>query len=365
MITIRDITRYLDSVAPPALQESYDNAGLLVGNDSLPVSRVLITLDCTEEVVDEAIKTGCNLIVAHHPIVFKGLKRLTGKNYIERTVIKAIKNDIAIYASHTNLDNIKGGVNYKIGRKLGLKDIKILDRKKGILRKLTVFVPKENTDELLEALHAAGAGNIGNYTHCSFRVSGTGTFKPTDKADPHIGKQGRMEHVNEEQIEVVLPMYNEQAVLKAMFEVHPYEEVAYFLHTLENEYQETGSGAIGELPEAMHPAEFLRHLKTCMQLNTVRYTAMGNKKIQKVALCGGSGSFLLQQAIRSGADAFVTADFKYHEFFDAEGRILIADIGHYESEIFTKELFYDLLSEKFPNIALDLSLTVTNPISYI
>jgi dinuclear metal center YbgI/SA1388 family protein len=365
MTTIRQITSYLETIAPPQLQESYDNAGLLTGNVNDQLNGILLTLDCTEEVVEEAIRLGCNLIVAHHPIIFKGLKSITGKNYVERTIIKAIKNDIAIFASHTNLDSVSHGVNYKISQKIGLQNTSILAPKSGILKKLVVFVPKENTDELLEALHKAGAGNIGKYSHCSFRSAGKGRFKPGEEADPHIGKANKLEEVEEEKLELIVPANVEQQVLKAMLKAHPYEEVAHFVTTLDNQYQEVGSGMIGDLPEPMEPKEFLLHLKEKMQLQCIRHTPLISKKVQKVALCGGSGSFLLKDAIRRGADAFVTADFKYHEFFDAEGKLVIADIGHYESEIFTKELFFEILSEKFANIAVNFSKIVTNPVSYI
>lgn len=365
MTTIRQITSYLEAIAPPQLQESYDNAGLLTGNANDPVKGILLTLDCTEEVVEEAISTGCNLVIAHHPIIFKGLKSITGKNYIERTIIKAIKHDIAIFASHTNLDSISNGVNSKISQKIGLQQTSILAPKSGILKKLVVFVPKANTEELLEALHQAGAGNIGNYSHCSFRTAGHGRFKPSQAANPHIGEANRLEEVEEVKLELIMPANVEQQVLTAMLQAHPYEEVAHFITTLDNQYQEVGSGMIGELATPMEPKDFLMHLKEKMQLQMIRHTNLIGRKIQKVAVCGGSGSFLLKDALRKGADAFVTADFKYHEFFDAENKLVIADIGHYESEIFTKELFFELLSKKFTNIAVNFSKIVTNPIHYI
>jgi dinuclear metal center YbgI/SA1388 family protein len=365
MTTVRQITNYLETIAPPQLQESYDNAELLTGNANDQVKGILLTLDCTEAVVEEAIQLGYNLIVAHHPIIFKGLKSITGKNYVERTIIKAIKNDIAIFASHTNLDSVSNGVNYKICQKIGLQNTSILAPKSGILKKLVVFVPQENTEELLEALHKAGAGNIGRYSHCSFRSAGKGRFKPGEEADPHIGQANKLEEVEEERLELIVPANIEQQVLHAMLQAHPYEEVAHYVTALDNQYQEVGSGMIGDLPEPMEPKEFLLHLKETMQLQCIRHTPLINRKVQKVAVCGGSGSFLLKDAIKKGADVFVTADFKYHEFFDAEDRLVIADIGHYESEIFTKELFFEILSEKFTNIAVNFSKIATNPISYI
>lgn len=364
MYQIQDITRFLETLAPLSLQESYDNAGLIVGLPNQHVTGVLISLDCTEEVVQEAIETGCNLIVAHHPIVFKGLKRFNGNSYVERTVMKAIKNDIAIYAAHTNLDNVYNGVNHRITQQLGLQNTQILAPKKQMLRKLTVFVPQTHTPIVLEALHTAGAGNIGNYSHCSFVGEGIGSFLPNEKAKPSIGQAHELEQVNEQKIEVILPAFAENRVLQAMRTAHPYEEVAYYLQTLENQWQEVGSGMVGELAEPLSETAFLAYLKEKMQLACVRHTPLRGKKVERVAVCGGSGIFLLGDAMRAQADVFVTADVKYHEFFDAEGRLIIADIGHYESEIFTKDLFLKMLSEKFSNIALNLSKIVTNPINY-
>ncbi|MEQ9423054.1 MAG: Nif3-like dinuclear metal center hexameric protein [Cyclobacteriaceae bacterium] len=361
---IKDITSFLESIAPSAYQESYDNSGLITGNPDLEVSKVLITLDCIEDVVDEAIAEGCNLIIAHHPIVFKGLKKLNGKNYVERTVIKAIKNDIAIYAIHTNLDNVHVGVNKKICDRLGLIRTKILAPKSDVISKLVAFCPKENTQSVLEAIHKTGAGSIGNYSHCSFVVNGQGSFKPTDQANPHIGKADELEHVDEDRIEVQLPTHMENQVLSALFKSHPYEQVAYYIHRVNNHNQTVGSGMIGELENAMKPEDFLEYVKTKMDLKVIRHTAAISRKIRKIAVCGGSGSFLLSHAKRAKADAFITADFKYHEFFDAEKNLMILDIGHFESEVFTKELLSGFLTENFANIAPVLSRVDTNPVKY-
>jgi dinuclear metal center YbgI/SA1388 family protein len=361
---LKEITQYLEKLAPLSYQESYDNAGLITGSPEWEVTGILISLDATEAVVEEAITQSCNLIVAHHPIVFKGLKKLTGANYVERTVLKAIKNDIAMYAIHTNLDNVKGGVNYKIAEKLGLQQVKILSPKKQILQKLVTFVPVGNTNQVLAALYEAGAGNIGNYAGCSFRTSGTGTFTPNEEANPHIGKQNKPEEVAEERIEIIMPSYLSGKILQALRNAHPYEEVAYYLTSLENSYQDIGAGILGELPQPMEEMAFLTYLKTQMQLSVIKYTALRCRPVQRVALCGGAGIFLLPEAIKQGADVFVTADVKYHEYFDADKKVVLADIGHYESEVFTKELIYTYLSQKFTNIALILSNTVTNPIFY-
>lgn len=362
---IKDVISHLESIAPSAYQESYDNARLIVGSPEAQVTGIICSLDVTEAVVEEAKTKGCNLIVAHHPIIFKGLKSLTGKNYVERTVIKAIKDDVAIYAIHTNLDAVHQGVNQKIAQKIGLTDMKILAPKKGLLTKLTTFIPKDNSAEVLQALYQAGAGIIGNYSHCSFQTEGEGTFLPMENATPHIGSKGKEERVAEKRVELMFPAHLQSKVLQALKSTHPYEEVAYYLHPLDNDHQEVGSGMIGQLPEAVPGMDFLQHLKKSMGLQVLKHTAFLDKKISKVAICGGAGIFLLGQAIKSGADVFITADVKYHEFFDADQQILLADIGHYESEIYTKELLKDLLSQKFSNIATYLTNVVTNPISYL
>lgn len=361
---VKDITQYLEEIAPLSFQESYDNSGLLVGDPEHEITSALVTLDCTEEVVQEAIDRNCNLVVAHHPIIFKGLKKLTGSNYIERTILKAIRHNIAIYAIHTNLDNVHIGVNQKIAKKIGLLNLQILAPKKNTLSKLVTFIPNENVGVVMEALHKAGAGQIGNYKNCSFQLEGTGTFMPTAGSQPHIGSLNQQEKVNETRIELIFQAHQEYAVIQALKNSHPYEEVAYYISSLTNDNQEVGSGMAGELEIPLEPIEFLRRLKSNMNLSVIRHTRLLDRKVKKVAICGGSGSFLLPQAIRSGADFFVTADFKYHEFFDSEGKITIADIGHYESEIFTKELIGQHLKEKFPTFAVNFSTTDTNPIRY-
>ncbi len=360
---ISRIIQHLETLAPLAYQESYDNAGLIVGDANAELSNILCTLDCTEDVVNEAINKGCNLIVAHHPIVFSGLKKLIGKNYVQKTVISAIKNDIAIYAIHTNLDHVSCGVNAKICQKIGLNNPKILAPKRNILKKLTTFVPTKHKEIILHALSEAGAGNIGNYSHCSFTTIGEGTFMPNNKAKPHIGQANVIEKVAETRIEVIFEAYAENQILSALKKTHPYEEVAYYIHNLENENNEVGAGMIGEFAQPLSISDFLSHLKTSMELQIIKYTKLSDRKlIRKVAVCGGAGGFLLKNAIAAGADVFVTSDYKYHEFFDAEGKIMIADIGHYESEQFTKELLVELLTNKFPDIQSIQSNVNTNPV---
>ncbi len=361
---ISEIMNCLEQVAPLQLQESYDNAGLITGESGWEVTGVLVTLDATEAVIDEAISKKCNLVVAHHPIVFSGLKKINGKTYVERTIIKAIKNDIAIYAIHTNLDNVQQGVNQKIAEKLGLINTQILQPKSGLLNKLVTFVPHASLEQVKKAIFEAGAGNIGNYDECSFTVTGNGTFRGNENSNPAAGKPGQQHTEPESRLETIFPSYLKNKVLAALFQAHPYEEVAYDIYPLENQWNGVGAGLIGELQEPMESINFLKHLKIKMNIEAIRYTEV-DKPIRKVAVCGGAGSFLLRHAISAGADAYVSADFKYHEFFDAENKVMIADIGHYESEFFTKELLKEIILEKFPTFAVLLSEINTNPIKYI
>lgn len=362
---IQDITTFLAQYAPPAYQETYDNAGLITGNAQAEVSQALVCLDCTEAVINEAIKYNCNLIIAHHPIVFKGLKTFTGKTYVERVIIKAIQNNIAIYAIHTNLDNVLNGVNGKIAQKLGLVNCKILAPKTSILNKLITYSPLAYADKVRQALFAAGAGNMGNYSETSFNSQGTGTFKGNDNSQAFVGKKNTQHHEAEIKIEVIFEAHLAAPILKALRQYHPYEEIAYDIITLNNAHQQVGSGLIGELAEEIEEHEFLQHLKKTMQVSVIRHTQLLGKKIKTVGLCGGSGSFLLGNAVGAGADIFISADFKYHEFFDADNKILIADIGHYESEQFTQELLIEIITKKFPTFAIRLTENNTNPIKYL
>jgi dinuclear metal center YbgI/SA1388 family protein len=358
------LTRVLESYAPLNYQEDYDNSGLIVGNGELDVKGALVALDCTEQVIEEAIIHNCNLIITHHPIIFKGLKKLNGKNYVERIVLKAIKNDIALYAIHTNLDHVQEGVNGVICKKLGLKNPKILSPKKALIKKLVTFCPIDEADALREALFEAGAGKISNYSECSFNSDGTGTFKGNEFTDPFVGEPGIQHQENEVRIETIFLVQDERKILVALLENHPYEEVAYDIYALENKLDNVGAGMVGWLEEAMEASSFLRFVKDKMNVEVIRHTKALPKKVKRVAVCGGSGSFLLKDAIAAGADAFITADFKYHEFFDAEEKLMIADIGHFESEQFTSQLLIDIIQEKFPNFAIRLTEHNTNPINY-
>ncbi len=362
-MTIGELAAYLETLAPTAYQEDYDNAGLLTGAWSDEISSALISLDCTEDIVDEAIARGCGLIIAHHPIVFRGLKRLNGTTYIERTVLKAIRNNIGIYAIHTNLDNISSGVNARICDTLGIYDYRVLRPKPGTLRKLVTFCPPAQAEQVRAALFAAGAGTIGDYRDCSFTTEGFGTYTPGETTHPFAGERGKPHREPEQRIETIFPAHLQQPVVKALLSAHPYEEVAYDVFELANAHPGIGSGMIGTVDE-ISEHDFLQLLKEKLGTPAIRHTAFTGKPVKKVAVCGGSGSFLLRDAMKQGADVMVSADFKYHEFFDAEKKLMIADVGHFESEQFTSHLLFDLIRKKFPTFALHLTELNTNPINY-
>lgn len=361
---IKEITRILDQWAHPSLQESYDNSGLLTGDSAWECRGVLVSLDCTEAIVDEAIQRNCNLVIAHHPIIFKGLKKINGKNYVERTIIKAIKNDIAIFAIHTNLDNVISGVSGKMAALLRLKNIQILAPSVSNLRRLSVYIPHDHVRTVTEAMFQAGAGQIGNYSECSFRVEGLGSFKAEQGAVPFTGEQGIRKEEAESRVELVFPAYLQEQVIDAMKKAHPYEEVAFGVFEMQNSNDRIGSGVLGTFENTLEEAELLRLLSETFQSAVIRHSPFLGRKISKIALCGGAGSFLTGAAIASKADAFITADLKYHEFFDAEGRILLADLGHFESEQFTIDLIIDKLTANFTNFAVLKTGVSTNPVRY-
>jgi len=361
---IQDITSLLEKIAPLHLQEEYDNAGLIIGSGSMECKGIMVALDTTPEVIREAKEKNCNLVIAHHPIVFRGLKKINGKNYVEEAVIMAIKNDIAIYAIHTNLDNVLNGVNGKMADMLGVVNRKLLVPKSGILKKLSVFVPHANKEKLLEALFAAGAGDIGNYSECSFTHDGLGTFKGKEGSTPFIGEVGKRHSESESRIEVIFPVWLQGKVLQAMKAAHPYEEVAFELYNIDNQYENVGSGLIGNLRAPMSETEFLKKASQIFNIPVIKHTQLREKPVQQVALCGGSGSFLTGAAIAAGADVYLTSDIKYHEFFDAGNSLVLADIGHYESEQYTQDLLVDLLRQNFPNFAVLKTTVHTNPVRY-
>jgi len=360
-----EIVSYFEELAPNTYQEEYDNAGLIVGDASIEVKAALLTLDVTPEVVQEAIDRGANLIISHHPPIFRGIKKFTGSSYVEKTVATAIKNDIAIFAAHTNFDSMMGGVNMSIARKLGITDLEILQPINNGLFKLVTFVPVDSVDKVRDAMFKAGAGQIGGYDCCSFGSEGFGTFRAGDNTHPYVGQKGEMHREPEVRVETILPKNILARVVGKMIEAHPYEEVAYDVYPLEIPYRLVGLGMVGNLEEPVAPMDFLRQVKDVFGAGVVRYTALSRKAIKRVAFCGGSGASLIEKAIGSDADIFITSDIKYHQFFDADGRIIIADIGHFESEQFTIDLFYEYLLKKFPTFAVLKSRVTTNPINYL
>jgi dinuclear metal center YbgI/SA1388 family protein len=359
------IIHHLEQWAPPAYQESYDNSRLLTGDSNMEITGILVSLDCVESVVDEAVEKNCNVIVAHHPIIFGGLKSLTGKNYVERTVIKAIKNDIAIYAIHTNLDNVHTGVNRKIANLIGLDDVKILAPSFHKLMKLEVIAPKEALENIRGALFEIGVGNIGNYENGWFGTEGISGYIPKATAGPTSGKMGEASTNLEMKLEFTFPSYLQFNVLAALKKIHPYEEFDHKFISLENVNQEVGSGMIGTLSQPEKTEDFLRRIKSVFDCGVIKYTAPVKESVSSVAVCGGAGFFLLKNAISQGADIYITSDVKYHEFFDAENKIVLADIGHYESEQFTKDLIKDNLSVQFPGLKIIVGAVNTNPVSYL
>jgi dinuclear metal center YbgI/SA1388 family protein len=361
---IRDIISMFDAFAPVAYQESYDNSGLILGMPETDVSGILLSIDVTEEVIEEARTHNCNLIVCHHPLIFGGLKKLTGSNHVERTVLKAIRNDIAVFASHTSMDAAWQGVNERICRKLGLVNLEILSPLDGKLRKLVTFVPEEHAEKVRQAVFKAGAGQIGDYDSCSFHAKGLGSFRGSEHTNPFAGEREKLHFEPEIRLETIFPMHLQAQVINALNESHPYEEVAYDIYPLENSFERAGIGMTGELENPLQEQEFLSLLKTVFQAGCIRHSPLLKKTVKKVAVCGGSGSFLIKKAIASGAQFFVTGDIKYHQFFDAEGRIVIADTGHYESEQYTTEIFHELILKNFPNFAIRFSKVNTNPIKY-
>lgn len=364
-MVIRDVYALLEQLAPLSYQESYDNAGLLVGNPDMPLKGILATLDVTPEVIEEAHQKGLNLIVSHHPLIFSGLKRITGKTYVEKAITKAIKYDIAVYAAHTNLDSIKGGVNSKIGELLGLKNLRFLSPLEGEQVKVVTFVPTAEAEKVRMAMLNAGAGSIGNYDCCSYSIEGTGTFRADEGANPFVGKVGELHVEPEIRIETIVPKAKLSRVIREMITVHPYEEVAYDIYPLLNSFNGAGAGMVGELASPIPALEFLKMVKKIFNLQAIRHTQLIGKDIQKVAFCGGSGASLIKQAIAADADIYITADIKYHQFFDADNKIIIADIGHFESEQFTVDIFYEYLLKNFPKFAVLKSEIKTNPINYI
>jgi len=363
-MTVNSVAKIIENLAPLAYAEDFDNVGLLVGNPNMEVSGVLVTLDTLENVLDEAVEKNCNIIISFHPIIFGGLKKVTGKTYVERVVMKAIKHDIALYAIHTALDNHFHGVNAKICEVLGLRNRKILIPQKNTIKKITTYVPLSEAENIRNQLFNAGAGSIGNYSNCSFSNNGTASYKANETATPVYGSKGTLHLEAETQLHLTFDSAKEKTIIASLLAHHPYEEVAYEITTLDNVNQHIGMGMIAELPSAMSEKAFLSTLKEKMHLSCIRHSALREKDVKKVAVLGGSGAFAIGAAKAACADVFISADIKYHEFYQAEGQMIIADIGHFESEQFTKNLLVDYLTKKIPNFAVRLSESITNPIKY-
>lgn len=362
---IKEIVSALERFAPLPLQDGFDNAGLQIGLTEAEATGALLCLDVTEAVLDEAIGLGYNLVIAHHPLLFKGCKSITGRDYVERCVLKAIKNDIVIYAAHTNMDNAWGGVNFKIAEKLGLKNVRVLEPKEEALVKLVTYVPVAQAEEVRNALFAAGCGCIGRYDSCSYNVEGSGTFRAQEGTHPYCGAVGELHTEAEVRIETIVPAYRKAEAVRALLKVHPYEEPAFDLYPLQNTWQQAGAGVIGELEKPETELEFLKRVKKTFEVECLRHNKLMGREIQTVALCGGAGAFLLPLAIRQRADVFLTGEIKYHEFFGHEGEILLAETGHYESEQYTKEIFYTIIRDLFPSLDVQQTRVNTNPIKYM
>jgi dinuclear metal center YbgI/SA1388 family protein len=361
---LKDLLFEINKSIPFAIQEEYDNSGLLIGNPDTDISKGIICLDITEDVLDEAISEKCDVIISHHPLIFKGLKKITGVNYTERIIVKAIKNDIAIIAVHTNVDNYFSGVNFKLAQKIGLKDMQILLPKNGILKKLIVFCPASHADIVRNAIFDAGAGRIGNYDSCSFNIEGKGSFRPMDGTNPFVGEIEKLHIENEVRIETIIPSYLQNIIINKMIEAHPYEEVAFDIIPINNEHSMVGAGMIGNLENKLSEHDFMDLIKTNLNVPMLKHSRFLNRMISKVAICGGSGSFLLENAINKNADAFITADIKYNLFFEAENNLMLIDAGHFETEQFTSEVLFDIISKKFTNFALQISKKQYNSVHY-
>jgi len=362
---LTELCSYLDSAVPLSFQEGYDNSGLQIGQYEREITSALIALDVTEPVIDEAIQKGCDIVITHHPLIFTGIKRISGRSHPDRILVKAIKNDIAVYSSHTNLDMVSNGVSKKMAQKLGLMNVKVLRTLKNRLVKLVTFIPEDHFDKVREAVFNAGAGLIGNYDRCSFTVAGTGSYRGGAGTNPFAGQKGKMHFEKEVRFETILFSHLKDRVVEALLETHPYEEVAYDIYSLANDNIDVGMGCIGDLPEPVNGNDFLNMISTVFGAHGVRYSRMSESKVKKIAVCGGSGSSLLDDAVSCKADAFVTGDIKYHTFSEAENIILLVDCGHYETEKFSVEILSDLIIKKFPKFAVRFSETITNPINYL
>lgn len=361
---VNEICSYLETIAPLSYQESFDNSGLILGHPDNLVSKVLLCLDLSREVMEEAIANDCNLIISHHPLIFKGVTKILTGDPLADILTAAIKNGISVYAIHTNLDNSLEGINGMLMKKIGISSFRVLSPKQGVLAKLATFCPSAYADQVRTALFQAGAGHIGNYDQCSFNVAGKGSFRASESANPFVGEKNQLHFEEEIKLEVIFPLYLQQTMINTLLKNHPYEEVAYDIYALQNNFEKVGSGAVGDLPDYMSEEGFFKRIKEIFQIPYIRHTKFRGQPVKRIAICSGSGSFLMQEVRLTGADVFLSGDLKYHDFFLPGDRFILADIGHYESEQWVKEWLYDVLIEKFPNFAVLISEINTNPVNY-
>ena len=355
-MTIKDVTTFLEQKFPLYLQEDFDNCGVQCGDVRQEISGAMVCFEMSEQVIDEAIDKGCNLVISHHPLMLKrGICKIVPTDRVGAMICKALAHNMVLYSMHTNIDSGEGGGNDAFAEKLRLRNVKVLEPHKGMYRKLVVFVPKENAETLKSALFAVGCGVQGNYDSCGYTLHGQGQFRPLEGANPHIGEENHLEHVDEERVEMIYPTGLQRAVVQAIYDNHPYEEPAFDLLPLENESRTIGLGRIGELPKELPVSDFLGYLKDNLGFIHCRYCGDETKMIRKVAVCGGGGSSFIDLAIASGADAYVSGDFKYHDFFKSYQKTLLVDIGHYEGEFFIKNIIFNLLNEKFSTFATLIS----------
>jgi len=355
-MTIKQVTQFLEQKFPLYLQEDFDNCGVQCGDVRQEITGAMVCFEMSEQVIDEAIAEGCNLVISHHPLILKrGITKILPTDRVGAMICKALAHNMVLYSMHTNIDSGVGGGNDVFAEKLNLQNVKVLEPHKGLYRKLVVFVPKENAEALKSALFEIGCGVQGNYDSCGYTVHGQGQFRPLKGANPHIGEENQLEHVEEERIEMIYPTGLQRTVVQAIYEHHPYEEPAFDLLPLENESRTIGLGRIGELPKVMPVSEFLECLKDKLGFEHCRYAGDTTKMIHKVAVCGGGGSSFIDLAIASGADAYVSGDFKYHDFFKSHSGTLLVDIGHYEGEYFIKNIIHQQIKENFTNFAALIS----------
>jgi dinuclear metal center YbgI/SA1388 family protein len=364
MARVSEIMHAVEAWAPPQVAWEKDNVGLQTGDPAQDVNGVLIALELTQEILNDAVQQNCNLIVTHHPFIFHPIRNITADTPDGSLLLNLIRSGINLYAAHTNLDFSRDGVSFALAHKLGLSDLRFLHREASGMRKIAVFVPPDYVENVTGAMAAAGAGLLGDYEYCSFRLRGTGTYKPLDGAQPFAGSVGTLEQAEEIRIEMVVPAWRLSPVVKAMISAHPYDEVAYDVFTSEALNPNFGAGVFGHYPTPLGVQEFLSRIKSVLNTPTIRYTIGNSDTVRTVAVCGGSGSDLLRSALLSGADAFVTADIKYHTFHEARGNILFVDAGHYETEIGILDSIEKYLSDKFPRTRISVTKVNTNPIQY-